>query len=156
MTSKQPLIAGRLIKSSETGFVVPIWTTLGNCSSRKPCFDFASLAVWKSHTTRAFLWRARLRTLPIICAINTVYLRSRSVNEGRPPVRVTQPPGRDECTVFGRQLYRRFFSRNMHLDGPPKLLANPTFATRRNFRQFFGFCEPGSRINKGRWFRKCL
>src|SRR5271165_5758149 len=29
---------------------------------------------------------------------------------------------------------------------------SPTFATRCKFWQFFGFCDPGSRINKGRWF----
>jgi glyceraldehyde 3-phosphate dehydrogenase len=35
-------------------------------------------------------------------------------------------------------------------------VVHPTFATRRKFWQFFGFFGPGSRINKGRWFRKCV
>jgi integrase len=42
MTLKQPLIAGVLIKSGDTGFVVLPWTALGNCLSRKPCLGFAS------------------------------------------------------------------------------------------------------------------
>jgi hypothetical protein len=44
MTLKQPLIAGMLINSGDTGFVVPPWRVLGNYSSRKPCLGFARSA----------------------------------------------------------------------------------------------------------------
>ena len=37
-----------------------------------------------------------------------------------------------------------------------KFRVSPTFATRCKFRQFFVPGDPGSRINKGRWCRRCV
>jgi LytS/YehU family sensor histidine kinase len=37
-----------------------------------------------------------------------------------------------------------------------EMSVSPTFATGCRFRQFFGFCDPGSRVNKGTRFRKCV
>ena len=60
--------------------------------------------------------------------------------------------------ILNDPLLDQYENFRIETDGNGEILMSPSpsFATRCKFWQFFGFCDPGSRINKGRCFRKCV